>query len=170
MYFNKFIGIEKVENKHVKVREAVRAVVIRDGKILMLHSNKGDFKFPGGGVESGETHKQALIREVLEETGYLDTTVGEKIGVFVERREDVFNQDILFEMNSHYYLCECRGETVAQQLEGYEIEQGFTAKWILIEDTISQNERAQKLSGHNGWIERETYVLRNLMKFSKRGS
>ncbi len=66
MYFNKFIGIEKVVNKHVKVREAVRAVVIRDGKILMLHSNKGDFKFPGGGVESGETHKQGLIREVLE--------------------------------------------------------------------------------------------------------
>ncbi len=90
--------------------------------------------------------------------------------MFVERREDIFNQDILFEMNSHYYLCECRGETVAQQLEGYELEQGFTAKWILIEDAISQNERAQKLSGHNGWIERETYVLRNLMKFSKRGS
>lgn len=169
MYFNKFIGIEKVENKHIKVREAVRAIVIRDGHILMVHSNKGDFKFPGGGVESGETHVEALIREVLEETGYVDTIVGEKFGVFFERREDIFNQDILFEMNSHYYLCECIGETVAQQLEGYEIEQGFTAKWITVEEAISQNECAQKLSGYNGWIERETYVLQEILKFiSKR--
>jgi len=167
MYFNKFIGIEKVANKQIKVREAVRAVVIRDGKILMLHTNKGDFKFPGGGVESGETHKQALIREVLEETGYVDTFVGEKFGVFVERRDDISNQGILFEMNSHYYLCQCRGEKVAQQLEAYETELGFTAKWILIEEAIRQNERAQKLTGHNGWIERETYVLHKIMQFTK---
>lgn len=169
MYFNKFIGIEKVENKHIKVREAVRAIVIRDGHILMVHSNKGDFKFPGGGVETGETHVEALIREVLEETGYVDSIVGEKFGVYLERREDINNQDILFEMNSHYYLCECRGETVAQQLDGYELELGFTAKWITIEEAISQNELAQKLSGHNGWIERETYVLHKILQFvSKR--
>lgn len=170
MIFNKFIGKEKVENKQIKVREAVRAVVLRDDKILMLHSNKGDFKFPGGGVESGETHKQALIREILEETGYVDTMVGEKFGEFVERREDIFNQDILFEMNSHYYLCECRGEKVAQQLEAYEEELGFTAKWILIEEAITQNELAQQLSGHNGWIERETYVLHKIMQFTNKVS
>ncbi|MCG1022944.1 NUDIX hydrolase [Sutcliffiella horikoshii] len=167
MYFNRFIGIEKEENKHIKVRKAVRAIVIRDGHILMVHSNKGDFKFPGGGVEQEETHREALIREVLEETGYADTLVGEKFGVFVETREDIFNHDVLFEMNSHYYLCECRGEKVAQQLEGYEIEQGFTPKWILIEEAISQNELAQKLSGHNGWIERETYVLRMILQYTK---
>ncbi|ART76966.1 NUDIX hydrolase [Sutcliffiella horikoshii] len=165
MYFNKFIGIEKVENKHIKVREAVRAIAIRDSHILMVHSNKDDFKFPGGGVESGETHVEALIREVLEETGYVNTVVGEKFGVYLERREDVFDQGLHFEMNSHYYMCECMGETVAQQLEGYEIEQGFTAKWITIEEAISQNERAQKLSDHNGWIERETYVLHKILQF-----
>ncbi|MGD6774873.1 NUDIX hydrolase [Sutcliffiella horikoshii] len=167
MYFNKFIGIEKVESKHIKVREAVRAIVIKDGHILMVHSNKGDFKFPGGGVESGETHSEALIREVLEETGYVNTVVGDKFGVYLERREDVFDQSLLFEMNSHYYFCECLGEPVAQQLEGYEIEQGFTAKWITIEEAISQNERAQKLSGHNGWIERETYVLHKILQFTR---
>ncbi|NLP51209.1 NUDIX domain-containing protein [Bacillus sp. RO1] len=168
MYFNKFIGIEKVENKHVKIREAVRAIVIRDGHILMLHSNKGDFKFPGGGIEVGETHSEALIREVLEETGYVDTVVGEKFGVYMERREDVFNQGIHFEMKSHYYLCKCMGEAGAQQLEGYEIDQGFTAKWITIEEAISQNERAQKLSGYNGWIERETYVLHKILQLTNK--
>lgn len=167
MYFNKFTGIEKIDGKQVRVREAVRAIIIQKDKVLMVQSNKGDFKFPGGGVESGETHKEALIREVLEETGYVDTTVGEKIGVFVDRSEDTYNEDGLFEMYSHYYLCECRGETVAQQLEGYELEQDFTPKWILIEEAISQNERAQKLIGYNGWIKRENYVLCKLMDLCK---
>lgn len=33
MYFNRFIGIEKEENKHIKVRQAVRAIGAR-GKAM----------------------------------------------------------------------------------------------------------------------------------------
>lgn len=41
-----------------------------DGKVLLVHSKKyGYLKFPGGGIESGEDHVQALCREVREETG-----------------------------------------------------------------------------------------------------
>jgi len=37
---------------------------------LLVHSKKyGYLKFPGGGIESGEDHVQALCREVREETG-----------------------------------------------------------------------------------------------------
>jgi 8-oxo-dGTP pyrophosphatase MutT (NUDIX family) len=167
MYFNKFIGIEKIQDKELKVREAVRAVVIRDGQILMVHSNKGDFKFPGGGVKAGETHRAALVREIGEETGYIDVTIGKKFGVYVERIEDTYNKDGLFEMISHYFLCQCSGKTVAQQLEGYEIEQEFTPKWMLVEEVITQNEYAMTLPEHNGWIERENYVLRRLLKIMK---
>ncbi len=49
-------------------RSAVRAVICRGRELLMVYSaNVGDYKFPGGGVDSGESHAQALAREVLEE-------------------------------------------------------------------------------------------------------
>ena len=48
------------------VRPSVRGIIIRAGKVGMVHSQKYDYyKFPGGGVEAGESRHQALIREVL---------------------------------------------------------------------------------------------------------
>ena len=58
-------------------REIVVAMIVsKDGKIFfgMKHPDKGgvyiDFwHLPGGGVEKNESKKQALVREVMEETG-----------------------------------------------------------------------------------------------------
>jgi 8-oxo-dGTP diphosphatase len=51
-----------------------QGIVIRDDYILMVKQfvHRGDivWNFPGGGIESGETPEQAMIREVHEETGY----------------------------------------------------------------------------------------------------
>lgn len=52
---------------------AVSAVVWRAGRILVVNRAQppaqGPFTLPGGGVESGETLRQAVVREVAEETG-----------------------------------------------------------------------------------------------------
>jgi len=46
----------------------VRSIILDDDRVLMVYSSRnGDYKFPSGGIESGETHKKALIREVQEE-------------------------------------------------------------------------------------------------------
>lgn len=51
-------------------REAVRAVILRGNKIALVRSRKeGFYKFPGGGIETDETHLKAVIRETEEETG-----------------------------------------------------------------------------------------------------
>lgn len=51
-------------------RPSVRGIILRGGKVLLVHSQKyGYLKFPGGGIEPGEDHVQALCREVREETG-----------------------------------------------------------------------------------------------------
>ena len=43
------------------VRPSVRGIIIRAGKVGMVHSQKYDYyKFPGGGVEAGESRHQAL--------------------------------------------------------------------------------------------------------------
>ena len=51
-------------------REAVRSIIIDGRNLLMVYSEKnGDYKFPGGGIEHGESHEVALKREVTEEVG-----------------------------------------------------------------------------------------------------
>jgi ADP-ribose pyrophosphatase YjhB (NUDIX family) len=46
-----------------------RGFVFVDGRVAMAHSYAGDWQLPGGGVEIGETGKEAFVREVEEETG-----------------------------------------------------------------------------------------------------
>ena len=52
---------------------AVSAVVIRDGKVLIVRRARpparGVYTLPGGGVEVGENLHEAVAREVREETG-----------------------------------------------------------------------------------------------------
>ncbi|MCW2289350.1 NUDIX hydrolase [Leucobacter luti] len=65
------------------LRVAAYAVVERRGKILLTHWRRGHlhgWTLPGGGLESGEDPKIAVVREVLEETG-LEARVGKLIGV-----------------------------------------------------------------------------------------
>ena len=50
------------------------AVIVREGRVLIArrpdHVHQGGLlEFPGGKVEAGETVQQALVREILEETG-----------------------------------------------------------------------------------------------------
>ncbi len=47
------------------------AVIVNDGKVLLIHRishGREYYVFPGGGVENKETVKQAVLREVQEET------------------------------------------------------------------------------------------------------
>jgi 8-oxo-dGTP diphosphatase len=49
-------------------------------KVLMVLNKRGTWSLPGGGVERGETLKEAAIREVKEETGY-DIDVGDIVAL-----------------------------------------------------------------------------------------
>jgi 8-oxo-dGTP pyrophosphatase MutT (NUDIX family) len=53
----------------MKEEKACGTIVEKDGKILLVYSNKGFWGFPKGHVEEGETETETAVRETFEETG-----------------------------------------------------------------------------------------------------
>lgn len=48
----------------------VGAIIMKDGKILMTGNERADYLYSvGGRIKFGETAEEAVVREVLEETG-----------------------------------------------------------------------------------------------------
>ena len=65
------------------LRVAAYAVVEQRGRMLLTHWRRGHlhgWTLPGGGIESGEDPRNAVVREVFEETG-LEARVGKLLGV-----------------------------------------------------------------------------------------
>lgn len=62
-----------LENLFPVIRNAARAVIVRDESLLLLHKDgypKGErYALPGGAQDTGETLESALQRECLEEIG-----------------------------------------------------------------------------------------------------
>ena len=69
----------------------VDAVIITDGRIVLIKRKgrpfKGYYALPGGYVERDEDAKQALAREVEEETGLI-VTPGRMVGVYDDPKRD----------------------------------------------------------------------------------
>lgn len=166
MLFNFTLGISDEERKKYDIsnREAVRGVIIEDGKILLAHTNEGDYKFPGGGKKSSEYYDEALMREIEEETGYIAECIVERIGRVVERRLDTYKDNTIFEMISNYYVCRLTGEKVEQNLDEYEKNLGFHPEWVTLEEAIKANESVLESGEHRAWVNRETMVLKELLK------
>lgn len=54
----------------MKIR--ITAVVLHEGNVLLVEQNVDNargWSLPGGGLEEGETLKEGLVRELIEETG-----------------------------------------------------------------------------------------------------
>lgn len=144
-------------------RNSARSIILSGGRVAMVHSLKYDYyKFPGGGIEAGESLAEALCREVREESGMMvDPDSIREFGLVHRRsREDdggVFIQD------NYYYLCDA-DENVGQELDEYEAEEGFTPEWVTPAHAIETNRYHDHGVSAQVMLEREALVLERLMK------
>jgi 8-oxo-dGTP pyrophosphatase MutT (NUDIX family) len=149
------------------IRHAVRAIIVKDGKLLMVYSTVNrDYKFPGGGIKNGEMHTQALRRELCEETGSILDRVNRLSGISLEYDRTKNAGYGYFKMFSYFYLCTINEETLSPQLDPYEAKLGFTPAWVPCVEALKNNERllADTASYQPGWLKRETAVLQILSR------
>lgn len=84
------------------IETIARGVAVRDGKILLCKAKGGTSTYlPGGHIELGETGREALIREIKEETG-LNSTAGRFLGVvensFVQKGKKHSEINLVYEL------------------------------------------------------------------------
>lgn len=114
------------------IRPSVYAVIIWEDKVLLVHQWDG-FDFPGGGIDPGEDMREALVREVREETG-LEVRAGELVAC-----ENAFYRTESGK-NLHSILIYLAAEVVGGELSlaGLtEIEKGWTEdlpEWVPLAD------------------------------------
>ena len=84
------------------IETIARGVCVKDGKVLLCYPKDRSYSYlPGGHIEFGETGREALVREMKEETG-LDATAGDLLGVvessFVQKGERHCEINLIYEM------------------------------------------------------------------------
>lgn len=145
-------------------REAVRGIILNGREVFMIHSPvNGDYKFPGGGVQPGESHEQALRREAREEAGASVDAIHGEFGMVIEYDIPEEPDYDLFKMASYYYLCGLNENVTSQNLEDYERELAFKPTWVDVDNAIEAN-KSVLASEHEKplWTRRETFVLERL--------
>lgn len=163
MVFEKLIGIQPEAIDYSSARHTVKGIAMKGNLILLLESNRGDYTFPGGGIESGESHQETLFREVTEETGYICNVIGQNIGRVDLRRRDKYEEDKMYELISHYYLFDVTSSKQAVQLTKDEKVYELKPVWIELEEAIRRN-RVFLEAGTtvDFWINQELYVMETI--------
>ena len=149
---------------HDHVRDSARSIIIREGRIAMVHSLRYDYyKFPGGGIRKGEEPIEAMIRETREEAGL--TVIPETIREYgyVHRIEKSISDPAeCFIQDNYYYLCAAQEQGVSQDLDDYEAREGYTLEFVEADTAILKNRSVDKTPYSPLMFEREALVLEML--------
>ena len=133
-----FGGVKSVPKHKLKFRASVYAVIIRNGRLLVVENKlvKDKYALPGGSIERGETTYETLKREVKEEAG-----IEIQIERFLRFEQVFFYFDPLDEAYHgllFYYLC---SPVTSNLMDGWHAEEEIEGnpKWVNIADLSPDN-------------------------------
>ena len=140
-------------------RVAVRGIIFVEGKLLMIESDSGELKLPGGGLDDGEDDCQALVREVKEETGY-DVIIHtiEPFGEIEEKSLSILEPKLWHQI-SRLYFCKVNPTKGQCKYTENEIKSGFRQVLYSIEDALEKSKGVLEKDGVQAWNQREYKTL-----------
>ena len=146
-----------------KTRTGSRAVVVRNGSILLSHETiPGWWLIPGGGTEEGETPEACCIREVEEETGFIVKPLRQFLTLYEYYEE--------YRYISYYFVCGITG-TGQMRLTDAEKRRGLEPQWLPLEDAVGIFSRHQEYAGiheeQRGSYLREYTALKEYLAFRR---
>lgn len=148
------------------MKQAVRAVVIKDGALLVMHRNKFGheyFTLIGGAINQHETPEHAVHREVHEETG-LEVSITRQL--FVEEAGVPYGTQLI-------YLCEYVSGEVALRQDSEEAQINklgqnlYSPMWLPLAqlpvvEFLSADLQKSLLNGlRDGWPQQVTHITRD---------
>lgn len=153
------LGANRFET-YTKTRAGSRAVIVRDGLILLSHETvSGWWLVPGGGLEGDETPEECCIREAEEETGVVVRPVKQFLTLYEYYEE--------YRYVSHYFVCEAVGSG-RMRLTDAEVRRGLEPRWIPLEEAVEMFSRHQEYAAvseeKRGAYLREYTALKEYLK------
>lgn len=142
---------EKTIKSHYKVIKAAGGIVVKEGKLLMIH-RLGVWDFPKGKIDMGEPASECAVREIEEECG-VKAIITDKITstwhTYTDKEKKILKK-------TTWYLMECRDDSqMKPQLE----EQIDDVRWV------TYKEAKEALSGSYSSV---NYVLKKFKKMAEK--
>ena len=113
-------------------RPSIYGIAINENNEILISPTLDGFDFPGGGIDKGENHIDALIREVKEESG-LDITVGDIItsatSFFKDTDGTPYHAILLY-----YFVTVTGGEISTSGFDPDEQLYNKAARWVSIDE------------------------------------
>lgn len=154
-------------------RQATRAVVRRGDNLLLLRSRTGDYRFPGGGLDAGESVAANVARELLEECGARLLRLDAHLLTVVDERP-AREPGTVFVQESAYYLCDVHDGLAQVDHDLRERTLALEPCWVDVHVALEANQglrAGRRLDPGTSrvdtaaepddlaWIERETLAL-----------
>ena len=139
----------------MKLRVAAYAIITDDSdNMLLAHWRAGRhaaWTLPGGGIDPGEDPKDAVVREVFEETG-IEAEIIEPLGTIAY---EFTAGNLLIAKTVHHFLMRQTGGSLS--LENDPNHEAIDVKWVSIDElsAILTHENERRMArGVLEWVER----------------